>query len=108
VASALAAIPNDNAVYDDWLFVGLALHSTEQPWARDLWDRWSQQSDKFDEGKQAKSWSSFVSSGPVQIGTLFHMAKQRGWTPPRPLGLRTTTWAPPLTTVNAQEVPSCL
>src|SRR5262249_4106906 len=82
VASALAAIPNTDASYDVWLMLGMALQSTGEAWARDLWDGWSHQSSKFDEAKQEKSWRSFTSEGQVTIGSLFHLAQQHGWTPP--------------------------
>lgn len=83
VASALAAITNTDAPYDDWLLLGMALHSTGAPWARDLWDSWSRQNQKFDDTKQEKSWESFSSDGQVTIGSLFHLAQQAGWRPPR-------------------------
>ena len=35
VAEALACIPNGDADYDTWLMLGMALHSTQQAWARD-------------------------------------------------------------------------
>lgn len=81
VAAALFAIPNDDAAYDDWLTIGMALHSTGAPWARELWDTWSRQSGKYDEGKQEKSWASFHQEGSVTIASLFSLACQAGWRP---------------------------
>jgi len=67
----------------------MSLHSTGESWARDLWDGWSRQSGKFDEGKQEKSWQSFSSDGTVRIASLFRLAKQQGWRPPRaPLSVK--------------------
>jgi len=86
VKSALDAIPNHDAVYDDWLRLGMALHNTGAPWARVLWDAWSQQSGKYDAGKQAKAWASFHQEGQesqVTIASLFYLARQAGWTPPQ-------------------------
>ncbi len=83
VASALAAIPNNDAPYDNWLALGTALQSTGESWARYLWDNWSRQSSKFDEPKQGKSWQNFSSDGNVTIASLFHLAKQSGWRPPQ-------------------------
>jgi putative DNA primase/helicase len=85
VASALFAIPNNDADYETWLTIGMALHSTGEGWARGLWDNWSQHSGKYDEGKQGKSWRSFTADGKTTIGTLFHCATQHGWRPPRAL-----------------------
>jgi AAA domain/Primase C terminal 2 (PriCT-2)/VirE N-terminal domain len=83
VMSALYAIPNQDASYDDWLELGMALHSTSQPWAREAWEDWSRQSAKYDEAKQAKSWRSFTADGKTTLGTLFHRAQTHGWSPPR-------------------------
>jgi hypothetical protein len=84
IMAALYTIPNHDASYDDWLEMGMALHSTGQPWAREVWEGWSRQSDKYHEGKQAKSWRSFTADGKTTIGTLFHRAKEHGWRPPVP------------------------
>jgi hypothetical protein len=84
VAEALWAIPNQDTDYDTWLTVGMALHSTGASWARDLWDQWSQQSAKFQAGKQERSWQSFCVDGKVQIGTVFYLAGRAGWTAPVP------------------------
>jgi hypothetical protein len=83
VASALTTIPNNDADYDTWLLLGMALHSTGEGWARDLWDSWSRQSGKFDAAKQEKSWRSFTHEGTVTIASLFYLAKQAGWQLPR-------------------------
>jgi hypothetical protein len=81
VASALSAIPNDEAPYDTWLMLGMALHSTETPWAEALWDTWSRQSPKFQAAKQGASWQSFQTNRAktVSIGSLFFLARQHGW-----------------------------
>jgi hypothetical protein len=83
VEAALFAIPNHDTDYDTWLTVGMALHSTGASWARDLWDQWSQQSAKFQAGKQERSWQSFRMDGKVQIGTVFYLAQRAGWSLPR-------------------------
>ena len=82
---ALAALPNHDVDYECWLKVGMALHSTGQPWAREVWDTWSQHSAKYDAAKQAKSWRSFDEDRTPRatLGTLFHLAQQAGWQPPR-------------------------
>ena len=83
VASALAAIPNDDAGYDLWLTLGMALHSTGAAWAEAAWEVWSQQSPKYNPDKQAKTWNSFQREGAVTLGSLYHHAHQHGWTFPR-------------------------
>ncbi|MBA3485459.1 MAG: PriCT-2 domain-containing protein [Pirellulales bacterium] len=67
--------------YEDWLLVGMALHSAD-PSLLDEWDRWSAQSSKYSVGQCHDKWLSFNGSG-VGVGSLFHWAKQDGWKPPR-------------------------
>jgi Primase C terminal 2 (PriCT-2) len=82
-ATILQLIQEGNdADYDTWLLLGMALHSTREGWARELRDRWSRQSAKFDEGKQEKSWRSFTSDGKVTIASLFHMAQRHEYIAP--------------------------
>ena len=88
VATALACVPNHDADYDTWLTLGMALHSTGEGWARDVWDGWSRQSQKYDDRKQASSWNSFSQDGDIHLGTLFHLAQQHGYAPPRKGPLR--------------------
>lgn len=75
--SALARIPADDR--DEWLAVGMALHSTGRPDSRSLWDEWSKTSEKYDQDDQESTWKSFDengnAAGKVSIGTLFHLAK---------------------------------
>jgi hypothetical protein len=67
--------------YDDWLAVGMALHSVDDSLLSE-WDAWSRQSNKYQPGDCDKKWKSFSSSGKVSIGTLAQMAKQDGWQSP--------------------------
>lgn len=66
--------------YDNWLAVGMALHSVSDSLLTE-WDKWSQQSAKYKPGCCEKKWKSFKRQG-VAIGTLAHMAKQDGWQSP--------------------------
>jgi hypothetical protein len=120
VAAALDSIPNHDADYDVWLSIGMALQSSGVAGARALWDWWSRQSAKFDEGKQARKWASFRSDGAITLGTLFYLAQQHGWQPPQQIlpPSRKERQSPrmwirpasavlsPIPTVNAQEVSS--
>ncbi len=67
--------------YDEWLAVGMALHSIDED-LLDSWDKWSNQSAKYKLGECAKKWRSFTTGGGVTLGTLAHMAKQDGWVSP--------------------------
>ncbi|HEY9769822.1 MAG TPA: DUF3987 domain-containing protein [Coleofasciculaceae cyanobacterium] len=67
--------------YDEWLNVGMALHSIDDT-LLDAWDKWSNQSAKYKPGECERKWRSFSSGGGVTLGTLAHMAKQDGWQSP--------------------------
>lgn len=71
---------------DDWLRVGMALHSTglgEAAYA--VWSRWSATSEKFDPKDQRKTWRSFKSGKDRQVtpASVFGMAYDRGWSGPK-------------------------
>ena len=92
IRSALEAIPA-NCSREEWVTVGMALK-----WAGDqtaqldqglnLWHDWSQQSvDKYPGEKEiVNQWVSFRNdkATAVKLGSLFHIAKQHGWTRPLP------------------------
>ena len=67
--------------YDEWLTVGMALHSVDEE-LLSSWDKWSSQSAKYKPGECAQKWRSFSTGGGVTLGTLAHMAKQDGWQSP--------------------------
>jgi hypothetical protein len=77
--SALSPYRADD--YDNWLAVGMALHSVNDSLLTE-WDNWSRQSSKYQADECEKKWKSFKISGKVSIGSLAHMAKQDGWTSP--------------------------
>ena len=82
LVSALISI-KDFDKYETWIKVGMAIHSLN--WGEkgfELWSQWSAQSSKFDADVQYRKWESF-SDGDITAGTLFHMAKEKGWTPPK-------------------------
>jgi uncharacterized membrane protein YgcG len=74
--NALSSFRADD--YDDWLAVGMALHSVSDSLLTD-WNSWSRQSPKYKPGDCEKKWKSFKREGKIAIGTLAHMAKQDGW-----------------------------
>ncbi len=63
--------------YDDWLAVGMALHSVDDSLLRE-WDAWSAQSPKYKPGDCDRKWESFKRTG-ISIGSLAFMAKADGW-----------------------------
>jgi hypothetical protein len=64
--------------YDDWLAVGMALHSVGDDALLDDWEQWSAQSGKHKPSDCQRKWRSFKKSG-ISLGTLGDMAKKDGW-----------------------------
>lgn len=61
--------------YDEWVKVGMALHSIGDDSLLSDWIQWSAASGKFKAGECEAKWSTFKSdSGGVGLGTLFHLA----------------------------------
>lgn len=63
--------------YDPWLRIGMALHSVDDG-LLSAWVDWSRGCSTFDEAECLAKWQSFKGSG-LTIGTLYHYAKQDGW-----------------------------
>ncbi len=82
IRAALDAI-DPGVGYEPWLQIGMALHADLGDEGFALWDAWSARSDKYPGSEGLRGhWRSFK-PGAVKIGTLFHLAKQAGWKPPR-------------------------
>ena len=77
--SYLAALDASRADdYDDWLAVGMSLHSVGDDSLLDQWEQWSAQSAKHKPSDCQRKWRSFKKSG-ITLGTLGDMAKKDGW-----------------------------
>lgn len=79
VSEILYSINPDDLDYDEWVRVGQAIHSqhgTTQALA--LWDEWSQQGSRYQEGECHSRWKGFKENGPVRMATLFYIAQNRG------------------------------
>src|SRR5262249_12638633 len=81
--------------YDDWLQVGMALHTVDPgPGMLEEWDTWSRLCPgKYEDGVCAEKWATFSADGngrAVTLGSLIHWAEADGWQRPRgprvPLG----------------------
>ena len=82
---ALDVIPSESR--DTWLRVGMALHGTKYPMAREMWDAWSEGCvEKYDEEDQSRTWRSFGDRGrgAVTLGTVFHLGGEHGMDPSSP------------------------
>ncbi|HMB06941.1 MAG TPA: PriCT-2 domain-containing protein, partial [Isosphaeraceae bacterium] len=68
--------------YDEWIKVGMCLRTLGDA-GLVLWDEWSRQSTKYEEGVCSQKWETFSEDGGLTLGTLFYLAKQHGWEGPR-------------------------
>lgn len=80
--SALDAL-DPGCGYDEWIRIGMALRSELGEGGFDLWDAWSSRSERYPGAAVLQShWKSFTRDA-VKAGTIFRLAKQAGWKPPR-------------------------
>lgn len=111
IDDALAYVSPDCG-YDDWLRIGMALHAELGDSGLPVWDAWSARSAKYPGNREvATHWRSFRAGGGVTIGTLYGMAKESGWKPPRqPRGepVRTVSNDRPATVDHAADIHSPL
>ena len=64
--------------YDMWITIGQAIHDFDDS-LYDLWDKYSQSSEKYDPQVTLDKWNSFGSGRGVSLGTLFHHAQESGY-----------------------------
>ena len=81
---ALAAIPNDNEEYDEYVKVMHAVKGALGDEGLDAFQEWSKKSAKHDEATNVDVWRRTHPS-KIGAGTIYHMAQKAGWRP-----LRTT------------------
>lgn len=68
----------DPSDYFVWLKVGMALKA--EGYNLDIWNTWSRQSSKYQDGDCEEKWQTFNKSG-VTMGSIYYFAKEGGWTP---------------------------
>lgn len=89
LTSILDAIPNDDDSYHFWLKIGMAIHA-ERPYdGCEFWEYWSSKSGKHIPGDCEKKWKTFTNNTGLTMGTLYHLAKQNGWTKPIKVSINT-------------------
>lgn len=81
--SALVFIHPDCG-YEDWIKVGMAIHAELGESGMAVWDWWSSRGSKYPGQRELEThWRSFK-PGAITGGTIYGMAKDAGWRPPRP------------------------
>jgi len=84
IESALAMI-NPDCGYDDWMRVGMAINNELGDAGLSVWDYWSSRGTKYSGSRDLEGhWRSFKGDG-VTVATLFKMAMDAGWRPPKPV-----------------------
>jgi putative DNA primase/helicase len=80
IRSALACIPPD-VDRDTWARVGMAVKASDlaESAAFELWNEWSERGASYSERDARDTWRSLKAGGRVTAGTLFGMAKDRGF-----------------------------
>jgi hypothetical protein len=76
--AALSVVPND-ATWDEWNRIGMALWCASNGQGFDAFDAWSKKnSRKYDERTTKLRWNHYYQSPPSRIGagTIFHLASQ--------------------------------
>ena len=79
---AIAAIPNDDVAYDDWVLVAFAIKGALSEAGRDAFMEWSRKSTKHTDATAKKTWDS---ANPTRIGAgaIFHWAREAGFGEPK-------------------------
>jgi len=96
IMDALTFIPADNR--DTWVRIAMAIKSELDESGFGIWDNWSSTAGNYSKIAAMYVWRS-IKSGPVGIGTLFHIARGCGYRPnkqvlPRPVPQRKAPPAP--------------
>ena len=82
IESALAYIPADCG-YDDWWKIGAAIYSEFGASGFSIWDYWSAKSSKYSPRGMNDKYNSFANIHDIKIATVYRMAIDNGWQPPK-------------------------
>ena len=89
IISALSFVASDER--EIWVRVGMSVKAALGDAGWPIWRDWSRQSPSFREADARAVWRGFRTGGGIGPGTLFHLARQAGWTPVEQPGKRTST-----------------
>src|SRR5262249_4307771 len=75
--AAIGVIPNE-ATWDEWNRIGMALWVASNGHGFDAFDAWSKNTPKYNERNTKLRWNHYYQSPPSRIGagTIFHLASQ--------------------------------
>jgi KaiC/GvpD/RAD55 family RecA-like ATPase len=80
---ALSHISIAKGDYETWIEMGMALQKGFGESGFPLWVNWSAAQPEFKGEEDCRThWKSFKPNGRTSLGTLFHLAKSHGYTPP--------------------------
>ncbi|HCA5261437.1 TPA: DUF3631 domain-containing protein [Acinetobacter baumannii] len=77
LGEALSHISSDDR--EIWIKVGIALRNSNLENAYDIWCEWSSLSNKYDLFTQKKTWDSLDRYDAVTLGTIYHLASEKGF-----------------------------
>lgn len=77
IVDAIHCIPSDDR--EIWVQVGMAVKSELGNDGFDLWDRWSQSSDRYKKQSAMAVWRSIRPEGGITSRTLYRLAREHGW-----------------------------
>lgn len=80
VRDMLDAIDPDSLSYEEWLSIGMAIHS-QYPGSDGLavWDEWSKPGKRYKEKECTIRWNGFDVRRGTTMGTLIYTARMAGW-----------------------------
>jgi hypothetical protein len=80
ISEMLACLQIDRMSYDEWLSIGMAIHS-QYPGSdgMTIWEGWSMPGKRYKAKECVNRWNGFDASRGTTIGTLIFHAKTAGW-----------------------------
>lgn len=80
MAEMIAAIQPDQLSYDEWLSIGMAIHS-QYPGSDGLavWEEWSKPGRRYKPKECVNRWNGFDARRGTTVGTLIFHARHAGW-----------------------------
>jgi hypothetical protein len=79
IDTAVMHVPNNDLHYDDWVRFGMAIKGAVGDEGKELFDRWSKRSSKYDSADTDRLWDSVGEVTRIGAGTIFYMAKEHGY-----------------------------